>query len=58
MIKKVKYDKDPPFHRLTLDLDRDTYKKLQSLASGLERSPSKQAKVMLMELLKQARKNT
>jgi hypothetical protein len=61
MVKKPKPDKDPPlFHRLTIDLSRDEYSKLKSLAVAAERSPSRQAKVMLMEhhSLKQVRKNT
>jgi hypothetical protein len=54
-MKKGQYDKNPPFHRLTLDLDKETYNKLKVLAADTERSPSKQAKVILIEYIQKTK---
>ena len=39
------------YHRLTMDLSLDDYKRLKAIAKRNERSPSKQAKMMLLDIL-------
>ena len=48
---KQKIKNKPDYHRLTLDLEPELYAKLKEMADAQERTASKQAKVMLLNLL-------
>ena len=39
------------YHRLTMDLALDDYKRLKAIANRNERSASKQAKMMLLDII-------
>ncbi len=41
----------PKAHRLTIDLERDIYKRLKALADSEERTVSKQGKTMIIQAL-------